>query len=156
MNTTIIALALAAAPTDKIAPFDVADAEVVTGESSTQLTAYDAEGEVAAELVVWADPTGRSHVDAVFADGLYLSAIITGDGQQVEFDSDNVAEVAARMNVIDSYLATSQPQEGWGWCAGSVAVFATGCITSSAPAIVSGAVGITCNCVPLFVEGMEC
>lgn len=69
MNTPIIALALAVAPTSYTprVPFDVSDVEVESGDNSSHVVTYDAEGEVSANIVIWAAPSGVVHLDADFA-----------------------------------------------------------------------------------------
>lgn len=90
-NALALAFALApTTPTDRAPPFDVSDVEVQQTDSSAHVTAYDAEGEVAAELAVWVDSGGRKHTDANFPDGLYLSVAI--DGESVTVDSDTRQE----------------------------------------------------------------
>lgn len=151
MITPTIALALALAP-DTSPPrynFDVADAEVVTGDRSTHLLAFDADGEVSAEIVVWIDVDDQPRLDITFADGLYLR--VTGDGRA---ESPDAVEVAARALLITDWLSTAQVQEGWG-----------GCLTSAAAAVGSCAGGLiacpfaaafaACDCIPVLFDEFE-
>lgn len=154
MTTTIIALVLALAsnPTSR-ADFDVADVEVETGDDSSRLVTYDAEGEVSSDFMVWADDQGRLHLDVEFDDGHHLSVIV--DGDHVTSESEDAAEVAARSQTIDDFLATNQAQEGTIWCATGVLAVAGFCGTGNLIGCMVGTATVACHCLPLVMEA-EC
>lgn len=164
MNTAIITLALTLvtepSPTAFKSPspqFDVATAEVETWDSSSHLITYDAEGEVSASLVIWSDSDDQLHFDADFADGVRLSATIVGE--EVQIDSDDSAEVAARVAVIEDWLAHQDGEEvptGWLSCAAKTAATAYYCATVNPVLCISGTVLAACDCVPLILGHGEC
>jgi hypothetical protein len=83
-------LVLSPAPASTSPPFDVSDAETEYGERSIHLATFDADGDQSAELVVWADSDNRVRMNADFADGLYLSALVNSDGELVAIESDDL------------------------------------------------------------------
>ncbi len=149
-----IALALALAPDTTIPPtsFDVADAEVVARDNSTHLLAYDAEGEVSAEIVLWTDTDDRTRVDVMFLDGLYLS--VTTDGESITIETDDAAEVAARVAIIEEGLASITDLDVMK-CAGSVIVAVGGCGWGGPLACMGAAAFAGINCGPLIAEVLE-
>lgn len=153
ITTTIIALALTLPPesTPPRANFDVADAELMTGDNSTHLFAYDTKGEVSAEIIVWVDSSDQPRVDVMFADGLYLSAV---DGI---IESDDAAEVATRVEAIDDYLASdsAQPKASKLVCAGSLLLTVSACAGLRVLACMGGSVVTACTCLPAFTDS-EC
>lgn len=103
--TAILSSILTLAPPPDTPPaFDVSDVEVEYGEQSTQVTAFDADGEVTAEVIVWA-VDGEPRVDAVWPDGLYLSI---ADGS---FESDDLGEASERMVVLETAMAGATEEE---------------------------------------------
>lgn len=153
-NALALAFALApTAPTDRAPPFDVSVVEVQQTDSSARVTAYDADGEVAAELAVWVDSGGRKHVDANFPDGLFLNVAI--DGENVTVDSDNRAEVAARAQAINDWLAANEPQADWHeWapCAIHAGFAVFECAVGGPLGCGVGGVLAACECLPLFTD----
>jgi hypothetical protein len=149
-----IALALALAPNTTLPPtsFDVADAEVVARDNSTHLLAYDAEGEISAEIVVWTDTDDRTRVDVMFPDGLYLSA--TTDGESITVETDDAAEVAARVAIIEEGLASISDVEVMK-CAGSVLVAVGGCGWGGPWTCMGAAAFAGIHCGPLIAEALE-
>jgi hypothetical protein len=171
MYTPIIALALALtsdptppasmpplsdAPGGKSVDFVVDRAEVQTWDNSSHLLTYDADGEVTASLVIWADESGKLRFDADFADGVRLSAVIVGE--KVEIESDDANEVIARVEAIDDYLTTNDEQLKGSWltCAAKTAATAFYCASANAVLCISGTVIAACDCIPLIVGGGEC
>jgi hypothetical protein len=171
MHTPIIALLLtltsepsaSATPSQSADPisspdarFDVTTAEVETWDSSSHLITYDGEGEVSASLVIWSDSSGQLRFDANFADGVHLSAVRVGDDIQIE--SDDPTEVAARVAAIDDYLAGTGEQMPVGWlsCAAKTAATAYYCATVNPVLCLSGTVLAACDCVPLILGHGEC
>jgi hypothetical protein len=149
MNATIIALALAASPTDWAHPtFDVSDVEVQARGPSSHMTTFDADGEVSAEIVVQLDESGQPRIDVVFADGLHLSIV---DGK---VETDNEAEVAERADAIERWLAANDPQADWIPCAIATAETIRHGVTASPWVLVSSYVA-ACTCLPLLVEEWE-
>jgi hypothetical protein len=158
LSTISLVVALAPAPATEppaAEPLDVSDAEVVQGDRSAHLLMYDAEGEVSAEVIVWVDEQDRHRFDVAFPDGVYLSA--TTDGEEVVIDSPDAADVAARVEAIDRFLATEQPQAKGSkvWCAGSLLLTAGACAASSLLGCMGGAVVSACVCVEAFTDS-EC
>jgi hypothetical protein len=153
MNTTVLALALALAPQSPQSrtSFDVSDAELETGDNSAHLLAYDSDGEVSAEIIVWVDSNDQPRLDVVFADGLYLSAV---DGV---IESDDAAEVAARVEAIDEYLAdeTTQLKASKLVCAGSFMLTVSACASLRVLACMGGSAVTACACLPAFSDS-EC
>jgi hypothetical protein len=144
------------APPGKSVPLVVERAEVEKWDNSSHLLTYDADGEVTASLVLWAEPSGTLHFDADFPDGLRLSAVIIGD--EVQIDSEDAAEVVARVEMIDDYLSSSQDHlEGsWLTCAAKTAATAYYCATINPVLCLSGTVLAACDCIPLILGKGEC
>lgn len=160
MLTTPLALALMLAPTvppDR-APFDVSDAELVTVDDVVHVVTYDAEGEQTAALSVWLDDDGRTHLDADFADGLYLSVVT--DGEDVTVDSPDSVEVAARAEAISAWVGENGQQASWREYAACGLHVALAVVECSPPLVVVGCgfglVGTYCHCAPLLSEEAGC
>jgi hypothetical protein len=156
---TTVALAVTSPSTPTSTPparFDVSDVEVSTGSRSTHWATFDGEGDQSGEVVVWVDADSQLHLDANFADGRYMSALVDSEGQGiVDLESDNAAEVAGRITEIRAFLDSDPPGSTEGrelWCLASV-VLATTCVGGSFVGCVGGGVGIVCNCMPLWEEG---
>jgi hypothetical protein len=171
MNTPIIALALALIPNEPTpasqppvqdAPpgmsvqFDVESADLETGKDSSHLLTYGPDGEVNASLVIWSDPAGKLRFDADFADGLHLSAVIIDD--KVEIDSDDAAEVIARVEAIDDYLTIANDHLAGSWltCAAKTAATAFYCASANPVLCLSGTVLAACDCIPQILGRGEC
>lgn len=134
----------------------IADVEVVDGTDSTHVLAYDDDGEVTAELVVWADSDGRIRLDAAWPDGLHLSVVTDADEATVE--TDDRAEVERRMVELDDALGQVEVA-GWVPCAAG-AFFAVAACATGHPVICLGEAYVTaCHCLPKYIkkfEGAEC
>jgi hypothetical protein len=106
--------------------------------------------------VVWADADNQLHLDANFADGLYMSALVDSErGGIVDLESDNGAEVVKRLTEIRAFLDSDPPDSTEGrelWCLGSV-VLASTCLGGAVVPCVGGAIGVVCNCMPLWEKG---
>lgn len=158
MHAQIITLALALAPssptpTDRAPPFEVADVEIEQVDNAAHLATYDAEGENTATLSVWVDEDGRTHLDADFADGLYLSATV--DGEEVTIESPNAVEVAARAEAIEDWMSTNHPQgKPWVPCAIGVVSTVVG-LAHANPWTLLTVYATTCTCLPVLVEEWE-
>jgi hypothetical protein len=151
MNAPIIALVTAfSGPPDVLSP-PIADVEVVEGTDSTHVFAYDPDGEVAAEIVVWGRD-GEVRFDALFPDGFYLSLVT--DGESVTVDSDDAEEAAARMGEIHDFLSQIDPQAAPAPCAIAVATGVFHAVTAN-PLVVVEAVLAACECLPLIVDEWE-
>jgi hypothetical protein len=98
-----------AEPPEKVPRSPIADVEVIESADSTHVFAYDPDGEVAAEVVVWGRE-GEVRFDALFSDGLYLSMVTDGEG--VTVDGDDVQEAAARVGEIHDFLRGSSHRQG--------------------------------------------
>jgi hypothetical protein len=152
VHTTALALALAPDPTIPPISFDVADVEVVARDNSTHLLAYDADGEVAAEIVVTTEADDRTRLDVMFPDGLYLTAV--AEGESITVETDDAAEVAARVAIVEESLASITDVDVMK-CAGSVIVAVGGCGWGG-PLACMGAVAFAgINCGPLIAEVAE-
>lgn len=156
MYEKIITMVLATAPslpTDRAPPsFDVADIDVETSDASTSLIAYGSDGEVAAEIVVWIDSDNRRRLDANFADGLYLTAV--RDGGQVSVESNDSAEVADRVAVLETVLPQVTEQEVME-CALGIIGLAGGCGFGGALGCMGGAAGFAMTCGKTLVEELQ-
>jgi hypothetical protein len=151
MYTTTIALALALAPstptTDYAPPFEVADIEVERGPESTTLTAFDGDGEVAAEIVQWTDGDGHTRLDTHFADGVYVWVAI--DGDSVEVESNNPAEAADRLASMGATTQASWEDvsaDDLGWCAGALIGAAGAAVTGNLLGTIGASIIAGVNC----------
>lgn len=155
MLTAIPILAILAAPpvSDDIrAPNEPVEVEVIQGPDSTHVLAYDAAGEVAAELVIWSSEPGEIRFDATYPDGLYMSAVANSDGYTV--DTEDAAEVGRRVKELESVMAQLDPQASVGGCAFHV-VGTTLSIIAVHPWAVAEAIVAACECLPLIVDEWE-
>jgi hypothetical protein len=150
MNTATIALALALAPstpTDYAPPFEVADLEVERSAESTHLTAFDDDGEVAAEIVLWTDSDGHARLDTNFADGVYVW--VTIDGDSVEVESNNPAEGANRLASMGATTQASWEDvsaDDLGWCAGALIGAAGAAVTGNLLGTIGASIIAGVNC----------
>lgn len=154
MNVALLPLVTAFTGSPEYASLPpITDVEVVESADSTHVLAFDPDGEVAAEVVVWA-VEGEIRLDALFPDGLYLSVVT--DGESVTIESDDAAEVAERMGALLDHLGqTEQEGEEWGDCAGHAAHAAVGCALARPFMCVVGSVIAACECLPLLVDEFE-
>jgi hypothetical protein len=132
-------------PSPSTVPFTVAEVDMQRSDDSTELTAYDPDGEVAGEVFMWVDPEGRVRLDALFADGLYMSVIT--DGSKVTIDTEDADEVAARMLEIDAGLDETAGLPKWFPCAAE-AVLAVGAC-ASLHVVACGATTLLAGCACL-------
>src|SRR5262245_42556670 len=150
MTTAILSLVLGLTPpATSPSVFDVSDAEIELGERSLHLSTFDADGDQSAEVVLWADNHDRVHMDANFADGLYVSALVSKRGELLAIESGNPEETVERMTAIGEFLGVDQPQEGEMQCLASV-VAASGCLVGNMIGCIPGSIGIACYCLPLL------
>jgi hypothetical protein len=143
MQPEIVPLIIAfTGPPEDVTRPPIADVEVIESADSAHVLAYDPDGEVAAEVVVWGRD-GEVRFDAVFPDGLYVSLVT--DGETVNVESDDVEEAAARMGEIRDFLVQLEPQAGPIPCGAAV----VGGI------VIVDAVLAACECLPLLVDEWE-
>jgi hypothetical protein len=157
---TTVALAVMSPSTPTSTPparFDVSDIEVSTGSRSTHWATFDAEGDQSGEVVVWVDADNQLHLDANFADGLYMSALVDSEGGGiVDPESYNAAEVVERLSKISAFLDPEPPPgstEGTELLCYASAVLAATCLTGNLLGCVGGGAGVVCNCMPLWEKG---
>lgn len=151
MHTAIAAILLATAPAStspptSFAPFEVADAEVTARDGVVTLTAFDADGEVTAELATWTED-GVQQIDVTFADGLYLFA-----SGASEPESNDAEEVSARLVVLETALPEVTDAE--------VAECGLGLLGLAAGAggpwgVMAGVTGFALTCVKTIVEELQ-
>ena len=103
-----LSLLTAASPAFAASPTRV---EYESGAQSAHVLAFDDEGEVAAEVVLWHVGDGKLRLDAAFPDGLTASAELDGDGDVVIISEDPVT-AAARLAEVEDILAAQEPQMG--------------------------------------------
>jgi hypothetical protein len=148
---TLLSWVLAGAPASPAESFTVVEVDMERSDESTQLTAYGPDGEVAGEVFMWADADGRIRLDAMFADGLYLS--VATDGNDVTIDTDDAAAVAMRMDEITAAL--EQASGEWGTCAWEAGVAAIECVAVRPILCIGGTIVAACTCLPLLVDEWE-
>jgi hypothetical protein len=153
MFTTPVVLAAALAVTTQ----PLIRAEVESSAESAHVLAYDSDDQVGAEIVIWR-VDGKLRIDALFPDGVYLTATINGD-QDVTIETDDPDAVTERLAAIEDLLAgVDTKASGWK-CALEAALAAGACASVHAVACVATTVLAACECLPLIVdefEGMEC
>lgn len=158
MATTIpLMVALLGAPASMPDSFTVGAVEVGNSDDAVQVLAYDLNGDIAAEIVVWGDGHGRVRVDAGFADGMYLA--LTADGDDVTVEGDDTAEVRARLVAISDSVTQAAPQASWGKCAAHAVVMAASCASGHVIICAGEAYLVACECYPLIIDdlkGKEC
>jgi hypothetical protein len=93
-------------------------AEVHYGPVSTQVVVFDAEDQVAAEIVVGIVDEGHIRIDATFPDDIHVMAVVNGKGEIIEIDNDAHELVAPRIAEVVDLLAQTE-QAGPLPCAGS-------------------------------------
>jgi hypothetical protein len=159
---TTVALAVTSPSTPTPTPparFDVSDVEVSTGSHSTHWASFDTEGDQSGELVVWVDVDNQVHLDANFADGLSMSALVDSEtGSFIDLDSENGTEVVERLTEIGAFLHRETPGGTDGrelLCYVSAAVAITCVVPGNFLGCVTGGAGIVCNCMPLWEKGYE-
>jgi hypothetical protein len=133
-------------------------AEVESSTESAHVLAYDSDDQVAAEIVIWR-LDGKLRLDALFPDGVYLTAIVTGD-QNVTIEGDDPDVVAGRLAAIEDLLGRVDTTSASKWkCALEAALAVGACASVHAFACIGTTVLAACECLPLIVdefEGMEC
>jgi hypothetical protein len=132
-------------------------AEVHDGPRSTQVLAFDAENQVAAEIVVRIVGEGHIRIDAIFPDDIHAMAVVNGKGEILEIDNEAHELVATRIAAVLDLLAETE-QAGWFPCAfhSTMAVVE---LAHANPLALASTVLAACECLPLLVdefEGMEC
>src|SRR5688572_29216326 len=82
-------------PTPTLTPesFDVSDVEIASGPDSIQWSTFDASGDQSGAILLASDGENGATLEATFADGLYLVAIIDAEGRIVDVDSPDAREV---------------------------------------------------------------
>jgi hypothetical protein len=150
--STLLSWVLATAPEPPPPPETV---EFAQSDDSVQLTARDADGDVAAEVFLWTDTDGNIRLDATWPDGLYLSVI--SDGEDATVHSEDGAEVEARLLELDAALQEPAAAPQWLECAGSVVLAGAACIPPLGPfkfAACVGAAGFAaCACTETATDG---
>jgi hypothetical protein len=150
MHTAILSLVLGLSPpSTSPRAFDVSDTEIKHGADSIHLAAFAVDGDQSAEVVIWADTKARVHVDANFADGLYLSALVNRDGELLAIESDQPEEAAKRMTAIGDFIGINDPQESEVMCLAGV-IAASGCVVGNIIGCMGGGLLISCHCLPLL------
>jgi hypothetical protein len=146
------AFAVAPDPSTPARSFDVADVELQQTDDAAQLTAYDPDGEVIGEIVLWADSTGQPMLAATFPDGLYM--FVSVDGEHATVDTEDAAEVGARVDAIMAAIpdgATSASGQDVAECLGYGGLVIAGCLVH--PVICAGEMYFAaCHCLPKFVD----
>lgn len=142
----------ARAPTeDNVKPHRV---DVEHTDDSIHVLAYDADGEVTAEVVEWWDGA-NIRLDANFPDGVYLSATVRGEND-VTIDGSDPAAVSERLAVVEDLLANTETGTNKWICAMEVLAAGIACGTAAGPvgvgACALGALAVSCACIPLFDE----
>jgi hypothetical protein len=143
----ILATALTATP-------PLSRAEVERGPDSVHVLAFDANDDVAAEVVVWHGVNQDIRIDALFPDGLTLSAVVAVSGEVMSIDSDDPQTVAGRLAAVDDLLAGGTVQASWLKCAAYAAITAWE-LSHASPIAVPTAILAACECLPEIVEEWE-
>jgi hypothetical protein len=153
MFTTPAVLAAAIAVT----PQPLTRAEVESSAESAHVLAYDSDDQVGAEIVIWR-VDGKLRIDALFPDGVYLTAIVNAD-QDVTVETDDPDAVTERLAAIEDLLAGVDTKAS-GWKCALEATLAVGaCASVHAFACIGTTILAACECLPLVVDefdGMEC
>jgi hypothetical protein len=159
MFTIIIASMLTLEPPTPT-PTKIDHVTVEQSSDAAHVLAYDSDGQVAGEIIlsheIGTDETAELHIDAIFPDGAYMFAVVTGDGKPtVETEGNAAAQIAE----IQAALVAHEETATWFDCGLAAALAAGGCITVSPFACVGGSIAAACLCLPEIVdefEGMEC
>jgi hypothetical protein len=159
LAATILAATLSTVPPAAVPPASqLTRAEFERSPSSVHVLAFDANEDVAAEVILWRVDQRHLRIDALFPDGILLTAVFDGDSITT-LDNDEPEVVAARLAaVIDLLASASVSQANWTKCAG-YAAFAAWELSHASPIGVVGAVLAACECLPEIIdefEGMEC
>lgn len=147
--STILSWALAGAPAAPADPFTVVAVDMQRSDESIQLTAFDPNGELAAEVFVWVDANSLIRLDAMFADGLYMT--VSTDGTNVTIETEDAEEVSMRIDEIALALDQTTSAE-WGTCAWEAGVAAIECATVRPILCIGGTILAACTCLPLLVD----
>jgi hypothetical protein len=147
---TALAAIIALAPPAETT-FDVSDIDLHRTDEAVQITTYDSDGEVSADIVLWVDD-GRVHFDANFADGLYSLTMVDGDRAWV--DSNDPAAVGLRGTVIRDFLRENE-QDGWVPCAAAAIGASLHCWNVLIAWCVADVYIMGCECLPELIEEFE-
>jgi hypothetical protein len=150
--TTIVATVLSTQPPPaRAAPHRV---DVEHTDDSIHVLVYDADGDVAAEVVEWWDGADI-RIDANFPDGVYLSATVRGEND-VTIDSNDPAAVSERIAAVEDILVNMPTGANKWLCAAEVLAAGIACGTAGGPvgagACALGALLVACACIPLVDE----
>jgi hypothetical protein len=157
MTTTILALALAVAPSPTIQPrtasYDVERVTIDRTEPCADVTALDSDGHYAGAVTLCANDAGQVEIDADFTDDLYLSVRYDDEGRPT-VDSNGVPEAAERLRQI---MGLVEPVEGDGWGPCAVGVVGTVAALAAVQAVLTviNTYAMACECLPLLVEEFE-
>jgi hypothetical protein len=150
-TATLLASVLAVAPQPQPPPFEVVDVEFEQTADTAQLTAFDSDGEVVGELVVWRDSTGQPMIAVTFSDGLYM--FVSVDGEDVDVGTENATVVGARLQQINAAVQDTTDGAEWVPCAHAAGLAALDCVMLR-PILCGIATFVaTCECLDLAVEG---
>jgi hypothetical protein len=150
-TATLLALALtSSAQSPTTTPSRV---EVNRGSESTQIVAFDAADQVAAEIVVWIVAPGHIRIDAIFPDDVHAMAIVNGRGEVIAIDNEDRERVAPRIAAVVDLLAETE-QAGWLPCAFHGAMTIVEIAHANPLALASGILA-ACECIPLLIEEFE-
>jgi hypothetical protein len=153
INTHAILLTatIGGTPTD-IAPPNSVDVE--HSDDSIHVLAYDADGDVTAEIVEWWDGADI-RIDANFPDGVYLSATVRGE-DDITIESNDPAVVSERIAAVEDILASTPTGASKWLCAAEVLAAGFTCATVGGPAgagaCALGALLVSCACIPLIAK----
>jgi hypothetical protein len=127
--------------------------EVNLGPESTQIVAFDAADQVAAEIVVWIVAPDHIRIDAIFPDDVHAMAIVNGRGEVIAIDNEDRERVAPRIAAVVDLLAETE-QAGWLPCAFHGAMTIVEIAHANPLALASGILA-ACECIPLLIEEFE-
>jgi acyl dehydratase len=100
-------------------PNEIQRVEVEESVDATSVLVYDGD-EVTAEIVLWSGDDDRVHLDANFADGEYMRAVIDGD-ELVEHEASPAADLRV------AALVETTAASGW-HCAAHVLHMVAECV----------------------------
>jgi hypothetical protein len=152
--STLLVLQPLASPLTSTDAADPNRVDVEHTDTSIHVLAYDADGEVSAEIVEWRDSAGL-RIDANFPDGVYLSATVRGE-DDITIESNDPAVVSERITAVEDVLARSTTGANKWTCALEVLASAAACGAASGP-VGAGACAVTallvaCACIPLIAK----
>ena len=136
-------------PTPTPESFDVSDVEITSGPDSIQWSTFDANGDQSGEILIASDGETGATLDATFADGLYLVAIIDAEGRIVDADSPDAREVFERLTAVtDIDAAHGDDPHSEVMCYAGLLAAGSCFIGAILPCMGSGFV-ISCHCLPI-------